>query len=369
MMTSPKQERDPDQIRRACTRFLVGNHMQTPKQTLLELAESTGPDEWGDRYGTGDLIENFEQEIARVLGKEAAVFMPSGTMCQQIVIRILTEQRQIPRVAFHPTCHLDAHEEMGYQRLHHLEGVRVGSPSRLMTLRSLQMLREPIGALLLELPQREIGGQLPTWEDLTAIIDWARTHNIATHMDGARLWECQPFYNRTYAEIASLFDTVYVSFYKILGGISGAMLAGPADIIDQARVWQRRHGGNLFQLFPYVLSARQGFAKRIGRMERYHTHAKAIAAVLTQFPQVELVPDPPQTNMMHVYLRGSLATLAEAQLDVAEETGTWLFSHLAPAPLPSYSQTELTIGDASLEVSPEEVANLFALFFRKAGLD
>jgi threonine aldolase len=364
-----KQARDPNQVRRACTRFLGGHQRQTPRQILSALAETAGPDEWADMYGSGDLIANFEQEIAQTLGKEAAVFMPSGTMCQQIALRILTEQRQIPRVAFHPTCHLDTHEEMGYQRLHHLEGIRVGSPHQLIALSSLQALREPVGALLLELPQREIGGQLPTWEDLTTIIAWAREQKIATHMDGARLWECQPFYGRDYAEIASLFDTVYVSFYKGLGGIAGAMLAGPADVITQARVWQRRHGGNLVQLFPYVLSARQGFAERIERMASYHEKAKAIAAVCSSFPQIELIPDPPQTNMMHLYLHGEATKLAEAMLDIAEETGTWLLNFLAPTELPSYVKTELTIGDASMAIPTEEVAELFTLLFKKAGID
>src|SRR5437879_2732866 len=166
MTTSFKQERDPSQIRRACTRSLTGHHIQTPRQILSALAETAGPDEWGDIYGAGNLIANFEQQIAQVLGKEAAVFMPSGTMCQQIALRIWTERRQLASVAFHPTSHLEVHEEMGYQRLHHLEGICVGAPHRLMTLHDLQALREPVGALLLELPQREIGGQLPAWEDL-----------------------------------------------------------------------------------------------------------------------------------------------------------------------------------------------------------
>jgi threonine aldolase len=73
---------------------------------------------------------------------------------------------------------------------------------------------------------------------------------VALHLDGARLWECRPFYGRDYAQIAGLFDSVYVSFYKTLGGIAGAALAGPADVIAEARVWQRRQGGNLVRLFP-----------------------------------------------------------------------------------------------------------------------
>jgi len=91
----------------------------------------------------------------------------------------------------------------------------------------------------------------------------ARERNITLQLDGARLWECQPFYQRSYAEIAALFDTVYVSFYKILGGITGAMLLGPEDVIAEARIWQRRHGGNLVRMFPFVLSAKQGLETRL----------------------------------------------------------------------------------------------------------
>src|SRR5256885_10802238 len=107
-MTTPTK-RDIQQIRKirwACTRSLTGHYLQTPRQILADLAETAGPDELSDMYGSGDLITNFEQEIAQVLGKEAAVFMPSGTMCQQIAMRIWTERSQLPRIAFHPTCHL-----------------------------------------------------------------------------------------------------------------------------------------------------------------------------------------------------------------------------------------------------------------------
>ena len=93
------------------------------------------------------------------------------------------------------------------------------------------------------MPQREIGGQLPSWSDLEAQVAWARDRGVAVHMDGARLWESGPFYERSYAEIAALFDSVYVSFYKGIGAIAGAALSGPAPFIGEARLWQRRSGG------------------------------------------------------------------------------------------------------------------------------
>jgi threonine aldolase len=237
----------------------------------------------------------------------------------------------------------------------------VGSAERLLTLEDLKAISEPLGALLLELPQRDLGGQLPDWEALNEIIAWARESGIPTHLDGARLWECRPFYGREYAEIAQLFDSVYVSFYKILGGIAGAVLAGPADVIAEARTWQRRHGGNLIHLYPFVLSAQKGLRERLGGMEAYHAKAKEIAALLTPFEEIEIVPDPPHTNMMHLFIRGERDKLEAAALDVARETGVWLFYWLAPTPLPGFTMLELTVGEATLDLSGQEIVEAFRM--------
>jgi threonine aldolase len=349
-----------------CSRFLAGHYPRTPHQVLAGLAEMAAPDLQTDFYGEGEVITQLEQDVAQLLGKEAAVFMPSGTMCQQIALRLWTDRCHIPRAAFHPTCHLELHEFQAYQQLHHLQRVLVGRPDHLMTVADLQRVAEPLGALLLELPQREIGGQLPSWDELTAIIDWARERGIPTHLDGARLWQCQPFYQREYAEIAALFDSVYVSFYKDLGGLAGSILAGPADMIAESRIWQRRQGGNLIRLYPYVLSARQGLNERLGRMAAYYAKAQEIASTLSAFPKIELVPDPPHTNMMHVFLRGERERLLAAALEVAQETGIWVFRGLAPTILPAYQRLELTVGDASLDVSKEELADIFHRLFEKA---
>ena len=356
-------EQEKQQIIKSCTRFLRYHYPQRPRQVLSILAETTDEELEADHYGQGTLISAFENEIADMLGKEAAVFMPSGTMCQQIALRIWAERNRLPHVAFHPTCHLEIHEQFGYQRLHHLEAVLVGSASRMFTFNDLKNVAEPISALLIELPQREIGGQLPDWDELNGMVAWAREKGIATHLDGARLWECQPFYDRSYAEIAGLFDSVYVSFYKILNGIAGAVLAGPADFIAEARVWQRRHGGNLVHLYPYVLSAKQGMATHLERMGVYHEKAKSVARVLSEIPQISVIPNPPQTNMMHVFLQGDPERLLDASLEIARETKTLLFPYLTPTSVPNYSSFELSVGDATLDLSDEEIAKLFENVF------
>jgi threonine aldolase len=184
------------------------------------------------------------------------------------------------------------------------------------------------------------------------------------HLDGARLWECQPFYERDYAEIAALFDSIYVSFYKVLGGIAGAMLAGSANVIAEARIWQRRHGGNLIHLYPYVLAAQKGMDERLGQMEAYYTKAREIAVVLAPFPEIEIVPNPPQTNMMHLFIRGDADRLSANAIDIAKEIGVWLFYRLMPTELPAYQKFEFVVGNATLDLSNEEIGELFQMLVR-----
>jgi threonine aldolase len=349
-----------DQVFNACERFLSGHGLQQPRAVLADLANEVGPDEEPDRYGEGRLIEDFEREVAALLGKEAAVFMPSGTMAQQIALRIWTDQRHTPVVAFHPTCHLEIHEQKGYAFLHALHARLIGERTRLITLDDLCATAGPIGALLLELPQREIGGQLPSWADLEAHTAWARERGIVVHMDGARLWECRPFYQRSYAEIAGLFDSVYVSFYKGIGAIAGAALAGPAAFIAEARVWQRRHGGNLIQLYPLVLSARANLRRRLERFDGYHQHALATARVLASIPGISVKPDPPHTNMMHVYLQAPADELREAALGIARDERVLLFRRAMATDVPGVAAVELSIGDAAAAIADDELRDYFS---------
>jgi threonine aldolase len=348
-------------------RFLNAWHGLPGARAWLEsLAVAADERERGDRYGEGERVEQLERRTADLLGRQAAVFMPSGTMAQQIAMRIWCERRGCRTIAFHPTCHLELHEEKGYERLHGLHARLVGDPNGLVALADLEQLREPIAALLLELPQRELGGLLPTWDDLVAQAAWAREHDVALHLDGARLWEAQPYYARPHAEIASLFDSVYVSFYKGLGGMAGAVLAGDAELVAEARVWQRRHGGTLVTMFPYVIAAETALDERLERMPAYLEHARSLAAALTTVDGLEVVPDPPQTPLFHVHLEGDRVALAEAALAVAEERKVFLFAEPGSTTSPRRQRHEVMVGEVTLALSPDEVRELYAEILDRA---
>ena len=344
-------------LRAACPRSLTGRLSQTPRETLRSIADDTPNDIRFDVYGAGAWLSAFETRVAAELGKEAAVFMPTGTLAQQIALRIWCDRAKNRTIAFHPTCHLEIHEARGYAMLHDLHALLVGGAARLMTVADVRTIADPLGAFLVELPQREIGAQLPPWDDLIALCEAARETGARLHLDGARLWEAAPFYNRSHADIASPFDSVYVSFYKGLGALAGAMLAGPADFIAEARVWQHRHGGRPFTIAPFALSARRGFEQNLPKMPAFRERAIAIAIALQRIDGVDVVPNPPHTNTFHIFLRGDRDALESRAHAFAREHGTFVFARLAPTVVPTQQKWEFAVGDATMALSVDEIAD------------
>ncbi|MGH7728814.1 MAG: threonine aldolase family protein [Vulcanimicrobiaceae bacterium] len=342
-------------LRAACPRALTHHRPRTLRDALDELAAATPPALERDAYGSADWLAAFEARIASELGKEAAVFMPTGTMAQQIALRIWCDRAGLRTIAFHPTCHLEIHEARAYAMLHDLRALLVGAPSRLMTVDEVRALADPLAAFLIELPQREIGAQLPPWEELLLLCDAARATGAKLHLDGARLWEAAPYYGRSHAEIAALFDSVYVSFYKGLGALVGAMLAGDEAFVREARVWQHRHGGRPVTIAPYALSAQRAFERNVGKMRGYWERAQAIARALAELEGVAIVPNPPQTNTFHVMLRGERDALEARAHAYARERGTFVFARLAPTVVPEVHRWEFVVGEATMELEVAEI--------------
>jgi threonine aldolase len=350
-----------DAIWRSCSRFLGGHGYRSPAEQLAAIPADVVP----DTYGDGGVVAELESEVATILGKPGAVYMPSGTMAQQIVLRVHAERRNRRTVVFHPSCHLAVHELAAHERLHGLQQRLAGGPNRLLGIDDLRAadgppppIAEQPAALLLELPQRDLGGQLPAWDDLVAQINWAHEVGAAAHMDGARLWMCRGFYDRPLDEIAALFDTVYVSFYKDIGALAGAAVAGPADVIAEVREWRQRHGGTLYTLWPHAASALANVRLRLPRMTAYREHALALAASLRDLPGLQLVPDPPQTSMFHLVLHRDAASLSAVALRLAREDRIWTWGRFHSTEIPGISRVELSVGDATLQWAPAEFGDV-----------
>jgi threonine aldolase len=340
-----------ERLRDSCTRWLAWHGNRSPAEMVAELPSEIAP----DRYGEGGVVEELESYVADLLGKPAAAFFVSGTMAQQIALRIHADRSGRRTVAFHPTCHIDLHEGRAFERLHYLVGRPVGDPFELLSLESLEDVAEPIAALVLELPQREIGGLLPDWDDMVAQTEWARSRGAAVHLDGARLWQCPDAYRRPLDEIAGHFDTVYVSFYKDIGAFAGSALLGTADLIAEAKEWRLRHGGTLFAMWPYAASALAGLRDRLPRMKEYRDHAVAIASGLNGLEGVRVVPYPPHTSMFHLHLEVPAEEFEANVIRLAEEEGIWTWKSTFPSTQPDWQVVELSVGDATLEFEPHEV--------------
>jgi threonine aldolase len=343
-------------LRDQCTQFLNGHGRETAASMLATIPADTVL----DTYGQGGVVADLEAEICRLLGKPAAAFLPSGVMAQQAVLRVHADARQRRTVIFHPMCHLEQHEEQAHQRLHGLTGRPAGGRDRLITLDDLTSIAEPPAVLLLELPQRDLGGQQPQWDDLVAQVEWAHDRGAAAHLDGARLWESAAGYGRAPAEIATLFDTVYVSFYKGIGALAGCCVAGPAEELGQVREWRRRMGGTLYGLWPNAASALSCLAKRLPKFGAYTDHARAIATALSAVPGVTVIPDPPQVPMMHLLLRTSEDDYASAARRLAAERGIWVSPSGRPTADPGVQRLELSVGDGTLGFEPAEIADIFS---------
>jgi threonine aldolase len=246
------------------------------------------------------------------------------------------------------------HEEDGYRELWGLEAKRVGRSDRVLTHADLQETDSSVlGAVVLELPMREIGGQLPGWNDLEAQVRWARQHDIAIHFDGARLWHCPAHYGRSLAEISALADSVYVSLYKDIGGIAGAVLAGEEDFIAKARIWNRRAGGNLISFYPYILAAERGFDDNLASIDQAVAYARELGLLLATLPGVRVNPEPPQAAMFHLHIDADRDRVEHAIDRYKKDHDVIVLPPPRAIDTQGHSICEISVGRSTMEHPPE----------------
>ncbi|MET3132844.1 threonine aldolase [Oxalobacteraceae bacterium GrIS 1.11] len=351
------------ELRLRCHTVFPGQHQPTPAETFSAMAAWCAANQVEhDSYGEGALIQAFEQKIAALLGFPAAVFCITGTMTQVTALRLACGAAGSRLVALHPTAHILRHERGNHQLLDHFQALQIGSPHRPWTLAELRAIPDQLGAAAIELPMREIGGQCPNWEELNDIKLYCRAQGIHLHMDGARLWEAQAGFGRALDEITAGFDSVYVSLYKGIAGLGGAMLAGSESFVARAREWFRRQGGNVVHRTPYVVAAAMQFEARLAQMPLCFRRTEWLYEVLRDYPHIKPNPARPQANMLHIHLPVSREHAMQVRNQIAEQHGVWLFGRANHAALPEHSMVEWYVGDNLLAMPDQRVRDILALF-------
>ncbi|MFJ1972289.1 threonine aldolase family protein [Streptomyces sp. NPDC087903] len=352
---------------RALARLGLLDSLRDRLALLDSAAEVYDLDETSDIYGNG-VVEALEEKVAGLLGKEAAAFFPTGTMAQQVALRCWAGRTGDPTVALHALAHPEVYERNAFSQVSGLRPVHVTSEPRQPTADEVRGFEEPFGALMLELPLRDAGFVLPSWEELTEVVEAARERDAVVHFDGARLWETTAHFGRSLEEIADLADSVYVSFYKSLEAFGGAALAGPRTLVEEAKTWRHRYGGALFQQFPTALSALVGLERQLPRLPEYVAQARVVAAALREglaaagLPWSRVHPEVPHTHDFQVWLPYDVDVVSEAAIRQAEETGTVLFANAWDRKGPGLCATEVYVREAALAWTADDVKTAAAEF-------
>ncbi|WP_117233827.1 threonine aldolase family protein [Vibrio maerlii] len=354
-------------MKQKCEHFLCGQSALQPADEFAMMAEFCHKHSIEhDTYGSGEFLQQFEQKVAELLGYEAGVFVVSGTMAQVVALNIASERSAKPLAAMHPTCHIIKHEWQNYQFDSKFIALPVGHQNRVYGSADLKAYPGQIDAALYELPMREIGGQLPTWDELQEVKTYCRQQNIHLHLDGARLWEASEHYfaqgdAQNYADVTQGFDSTYVSFYKGIGGLAGAMLLGNEAFINKAKVKIRQQGGDIYHRTPLVVSAAMRFDERLTAMNGYHIRAKKIAGLIEEHsPSIAINPKKVQVNLFHVHLPMEVKEAEQLREHIADRYNLWLANGFQPAQLAGQCYFECYVGENSMALDDELISNVFS---------
>lgn len=245
----------------------------TPAEVSAELARlcATQPPAM-DLYGLGGAVEEAEAWFARLLGKERALFMPTGTLANQLALRALAGNRR--RVVVQDVSHVYNDTGDASQTLSGLTLVPLATDRATFTWAEVERavartasgrVAAAIGAISIESPVRRRYGELFDRAEMLRVCAEARRRGIGLHLDGARMFIASAYAGVAPAEYAAPFDTVYVSLWKCFNSVNGAMLAGPASVLEGMVHTRRMFGGALFNAWPFALLAQRYADGFVGR--------------------------------------------------------------------------------------------------------
>ena len=235
----------------------------TPQQysQLLTTLTPAGRFE-ADDYSRGGVVEQLESRMAALLGKETAVWLPTGTLANHLAVRLLAGTKR--RVLVQSESHLFNDTGDCAQTLSGLTLVPLAPGRATFTAEEAEQaaavsllgrVATPVGAIQIESPVRRRLGERFDFAEMQNISRWARAHSIGLHLDGARLFIESAYTRRPVRDYAALFDTVYISMYKYFNAASGAILAGPKLLLGDLYQTRRMFGGGLQQVWPFAAVA------------------------------------------------------------------------------------------------------------------
>jgi threonine aldolase len=256
-----------------------------------------------DVFGDDPTVNRLQETVAALLGKEAALLVPSGTMSNLIAVRL--HCRPGDELLCEEGCHIYNYEQGGYAQIasvaiRPVQGRRgVLQPEQLENLVRPDDLHNVRTRLLcLENTHNRGGGSIQPYVIVEAITDWARQQNLRTHLDGARLMNAVVATGIPAAHWARHFDTVGICFSKGLGAPVGSALAGPRDLIQEARRHRKVLGGGMRQAGVLAAAALYALEHHVERLAEDHANARRLADGVRPIPGLSLAWDEIETNML-----------------------------------------------------------------------
>lgn len=267
-----------------------------------------------DRYGTGGVVEALEKRFAEITGKERAIFMPSGTLANQLAIAVLSGDNT--KVFVQDTSHVyrdeaDAAQSVFQKRLMPLaKGATYFTAQELKdaneSLPGEEVFKTGVGAVSIENPVRRTDGRMVPIEEIQKISTYCRSNNIKLHLDGARIYMASAWSGIPVREYASFFDTVYISLYKYLGASGGAILCGDKPVIDKMPHLIKVHGGTMYGNWTNAAMALHRLQGLETRLKDAVTRGKEIFAELNKLPGIKINALTGGTNIYSLELSGKI---------------------------------------------------------------
>jgi len=267
-----------------------------------------------DVYGEDPTVNRLQARAAELLGKEAALFVPSGTMANQIALRALSEPGDAAIAA--RDAHMVLYESGGAAALAGVQLVEIGADGSF----SPEELRAAVypaddhfprtRVLLVENTHNRSGGRVFPFAQLALVAEAARALGLRMHMDGARLFNAEAATGIAAARWAELFDTVSFCLSKGLGAPVGSLVAGSRALIERAHRFRKQQGGGMRQAGILAAAGLFALEQNVKRLGDDHTHARRLAAGLAEIPGM-VVPAAPETNIV-IFRRANAAAWSAA---------------------------------------------------------